>query len=208
MIREDTGNFDSVAGVLLAGGSGRRMGCDKALLPLGNTTLLQRNLNLLLESFSRVFLSGRETSPVPDVPTLPDLRPGCGPLGGIFTALNRFGGPVFILACDLPFFSRSALQFIVEDFFSQSETEYAAWVPTDGEGRLQPLCALYTPVCLPTLNDCLDQELYGVRDFLSNIPVRKMPLTDLPFYSDRLFQNLNTPDDYRQAGGAPGVRRF
>ena len=78
------------AAVLLAGGRSRRMGRDKALLPLPDGRRLWQRQLAVLESLhpAELFISGSAREGVPSlIPCLDDETPGLGPLGGIVAAL-------------------------------------------------------------------------------------------------------------------------
>jgi len=83
----------------LAGGLSRRMGRDKAGLRLGSRTLLG---HIRAEA-------GKLELPVRVIRH--DRIPGCGPLGGIYSALktSRAKAELF-LACDMPFVTAGLMQ--------------------------------------------------------------------------------------------------
>ena len=87
---------------ILAGGLSSRMGRNKAALRLGGRTLLAR-IRALAKPLS-----------LPVRVIRIDLIPGCGPLGGIQTALatSRAAGSLF-LSCDMPFVSTDLLRRIL-----------------------------------------------------------------------------------------------
>ena len=94
------------------------MGRDKRLLRLAGVTLLERNLRFLQELFPTVALSVRDCtqvpSPLPDgVEIVPDVVSG-SPLAGIASVLARFRRPVFVLAADIAFADRAAVERVVE----------------------------------------------------------------------------------------------
>ncbi len=131
------------AAVLLAGGLSRRMGRDKALLPLPDGRLLwQRQLDVLraLEP-AELFFSGpaREGFP-PDVPLLPDATPGLGPLSGIAAALAAMRSPLLVvLAVDLPRMTTGFLRGLLA-----ISREDSGVVPMHGtSGFYEPLAAVY-----------------------------------------------------------------
>ncbi|MCC6415662.1 MAG: molybdenum cofactor guanylyltransferase [Opitutaceae bacterium] len=92
--------------VLLAGGRSTRMGCDKALLPVGEAVLWQRQWDLLAAAgVADRWLSVREEQLwVPDgLPVVRDVLASAGPLGGIAAALEKMRGThLLVLAVDLP----------------------------------------------------------------------------------------------------------
>ena len=88
--------------MVLAGGTSRRMGRDKAALAVDGATLTARAAQRLLGVCSRVVIADRGRGLLPDLPSLPD-GPGAGPAAGILgAALVWPGHPLLVLACDLP----------------------------------------------------------------------------------------------------------
>src|SRR5688572_33020942 len=89
---------------ILAGGKSTRMGRDKARLPLGNRSFLQ----VITET------AGKLDAPIEAI--FDDDLPGCGPLGGIATAFNRFRfEAALFLSCDTPLISAELLKQIVQE---------------------------------------------------------------------------------------------
>src|SRR5579863_10550524 len=79
----------SCSGYVLAGGRSTRMGRDKALLPLGDSTLLDHVAHCVRQAAGNVTIIGP-----PDryaglgYPVAADLVNDSGPLGGVYTALS------------------------------------------------------------------------------------------------------------------------
>ncbi|MCU0246889.1 MAG: molybdenum cofactor guanylyltransferase, partial [Bryobacter sp.] len=135
-------------GWILAGGASRRMGRDKALLESNGEPLLLR-LARLVETVAPpctvVAPSGRYEHL--GLPVIPDLHPGCGPLGGIETALSSTGAEWnLILACDMPGLSAEYLHSLVQAIPAAEACE--ALVSRAG-GETEPLCAIYHRRLLP-----------------------------------------------------------
>lgn len=91
--------------IVLVGGRSRRFGRDKLREPWGKGVLVQRPIDALRAVF------GRRVKVVgachPDVASLADgviddVHPGVGPIGGIISALSAWGGPIMVLAGDMP----------------------------------------------------------------------------------------------------------
>ena len=128
---------------VLAGGQSRRMGRDKALLPLGGQTLIERVLAAAHPlGYPRVIIGDPTAYAHFGLPVHPDRRPSLGPLGGLYTALSTTATPVLLLACDLPFLTPDFLRHLVN-----RRGPHQAVVPHTATG-LQPLCALLRAVLL------------------------------------------------------------
>ena len=181
---------------ILAGGHGRRMGGQhKALLQVGPTRIIDRQLAVAHAVTSRVAIvaNDRELYDGLGVPIWTDLQPGTGPLGGIHTALaNATTAVTLIIAGDMPFLTAGFLRYLVE---SGRDVDLA--IPCTPEGY-QPLCAAYNQTCINTIQRHLDAGILKVADLLPAVRVRELgPNDTAPFDPDgALFFNINTPDDY------------
>ena len=188
---------EAILGAVLIGGASRRMGRDKALLPVEGQPLAERVARTLERVVSRVVLVGRdrEDDRFPDRTILADRFPGQGPLAGLHAALlDAAGEPVFLAACDLPGLTPRLIRWVIGDGPVARDAPQAR-VPV-AEGRLQPLCALYGPACLGPAEEALEAGRLSMHRFLEDLDVITKPLTpDLPFYDPDLLVNWNEPDD-------------
>ena len=184
---------------VLAGGQSRRMGRDKALLPLGGQTLIERVLTAAHPlGYPRLVVGDPAAYAHLKLPILPDHRPKLGPLGGLYTALSTTAAPVLLLACDLPFLTPDFLRHLVG-----RRGPHQAVVPHTATG-LQPLCALYEPSCLAAIEAAIQADQLGMRDLLSNLSLDLVREKDWRPYDERglLFANLNAPAEYQRAQAA------
>ena len=94
----------SVVGAVLCGGRSSRFGSDKALAPFGSSTVGARVVAALRNGgIDPVVAIGGTAGTGLGLPTVADLRPGQGPLGGLATALLwARTGWVLAAPCDLP----------------------------------------------------------------------------------------------------------
>jgi molybdopterin-guanine dinucleotide biosynthesis protein A len=184
----------AITGVILAGGKSSRMGTDKGLLKLDSRPFVAHISATLQAAFDRVFLVADDTSTYGflGLETIGDVYRGCGPLGGIHSALvHADGADIFVSACDTPFITRELVQYIVE-FPSGA----AARIPSHNQ-QLHPLCGFYSQRCLQSVSEQLEAGRYRVLDFVDKIGATVIPISpDLPFYREDLFSNINTPEDY------------
>ena len=176
------------AGWILVGGQSRRMGADKAMLRI------EESQPLALVATAQLRLAGLQVSLVGDpvkyaslgLPVVPDLRPGCGPLAGIESALTATASDWnLIVACDLP----SIRWELLSQLFDWTDGADAV-IPRHADSKLEPLCALYHRRALPVVQGALDAGTRRVTDAIGNLTLRYLPVAD-----DRAFCNLNTPGD-------------
>ena len=186
------------AAVLLAGGRSRRMGRDKALLPLADGQVLWQRQLAVLASLrpAELFISGPEREGLPaSVTRLEDATPGLGPLGGIAAALSAMRSTrLVVLAVDLPWMTAGFLGRLLGDDPDASAPR--GRVPQMDDGFFEPLAAVYPRDALVMANEQLrtaDRSLQSfVRRLVEARLVAAYPITD----DERpLFANWNRPED-------------
>ena len=109
-------------GVVLAGGRSTRLGQDKVRLrlPGDGRDMLARTADLLATCTDGVVIScrapdaGEETLALPGIRSIPDAKPGLGPLGGVWSALRELRQPILVLSCDLPFMDMPTLRRLID----------------------------------------------------------------------------------------------
>jgi len=122
-----------------------------------------------------------------------DLVPGCGPLGGLHTALtNARGHAVFVVACDMPFIDAPFVQYLLD-----LTREADAVVPRTERGY-HPLCAAYTRSCLPAIGHRLAHRQLKMADLFADVRTRVVTSDEIDRFGDRnrLLANVNTQAEY------------
>ena len=184
-----------------AGGESRRMGSDKALLPFLGQPLILRLLNRLAGIADEVLVTSNqpENYHFLGLTPIPDLLPGFGALGGLYTALNAARYPyVAVVACDMPFASPEL--FAVELALLR-ETGADAVIPRLEAGA-EPFHAVYRcDTCLPHVRAVLDAGKRRVDSWFSELYIRYLePAEILPYDRNQLaFLNINTLDELKAA---------
>jgi molybdenum cofactor guanylyltransferase len=191
-------------GYVLAGGGSTRFGEDKALAEFDGKPMLLRMRELLssvLGEASVIAAEGKYGSI--GIASIPDQWPGEGPLGGIITALAfsaQAARPTpwnLIVGCDMPFLTREWLEFLVE----RATTSTAEVIVPQSTSGLEPLCACWKTSAHERLQRVFDS---GVRKITEAMKVLRAEILDQPVWkrfdkAGRLFWNMNTPADYREA---------
>ena len=151
--------YSGVAGYVLTGGRSSRFGSDKALYRFRGKPMALWVAEAVLTHVPSVTLVGN-----PDlhsslgIPVIPDQLPGAGPLGGIVAALTHANCQwCLIAACDMPMVARAPLAALIG---KTAGSNGKAILPRTPDGRVQPLCAIYSTLALAPLEDAL---LSGVR---------------------------------------------
>ena len=189
--------------IILCGGHSTRMGRDKALLPFGAESLLQRVVRIVAEVVPAerivcVAAQGQTLPALPDgVRIIRDPFPDCGPLAGLATGLQVLDGEVdaaFVCGCDVPLL----LPPFIERMFELCGSHQIA-VVHDGE-RSHPLCAVYRSDMRRAAEEILaagGRSLMALVDACDSIRVTPEQVRDVD--SDlRSLAACNTPDEYER----------
>lgn len=135
-------------GYVLAGGSSRRMGVDKAFLPVSSQSAIERQCQLLQELCrDGVFIVGRNKELFASQPWshLEDQGGGQGPLDGIATTLSHAQeGIVFILAVDLFMVTKDDVDALYLAISQSKDDVVYAYSTSDTDVEVdQPLCSAW-----------------------------------------------------------------
>ncbi|MDP2657363.1 MAG: molybdenum cofactor guanylyltransferase [Candidatus Deferrimicrobium sp.] len=188
---------EDISAAILAGGTSRRMGVDKALLLHGGKPLIQWVCEAVAKVFVNVFLVTGDPArlSVPWIPAVPDRITGQGPLGGIDAALRHAPTEfTFITGCDMPFLSPAVLRFLA------ARAHGCDLVVPSGPNGLEPLCAIYGKGCLPFVEESLTAGQRDVFHLIDRVHALVVPAVEIATMDPEFlsFLNVNTPDDYRQ----------
>jgi molybdenum cofactor guanylyltransferase len=184
---------------ILAGGRSTRMGMDKAFVALDGRTLLARMLDLARSVTPEVAIVGDAAKFAPFAPTVEDLFPGCGPLGGIHAALRASKTDLnLILAVDVPFVSLALLQYLITRAVNAPGATVT--LARNGEGW-QPLCAIYRRAFQNAAERALHEGRYKIDALFAEVPTHVIEEEELETagFAPRIFRNLNTPEDLAEA---------
>jgi molybdopterin-guanine dinucleotide biosynthesis protein A len=189
-----------VAGLVLTGGSSRRMGRDKATLVIGGRSLAEHVAACLSQVVAPVLEVGPGRS---GLPVAPEDRPGAGPLTALvagWRALSADGhrGPVVVVACDLPRVSEPLLRLIA------SHPGSASVVPVV-DGRPQPLCARFSASALEHGAVLAGAGRRSLGPLLEHPDVQWLEPSQWGRVADDAdFADVDTPADVARLGLVPG----
>jgi molybdopterin-guanine dinucleotide biosynthesis protein A len=176
------------SGAILAGGQATRFGGrDKSALLVDGRAILDRQIAALAPAVDDVVIVGGARA------TVHDIVPGCGPLGGLHTALTAArGDAVLLVAGDMPYLSTPFLAYLL------SLAAGADIVVPQTERGYHPLCAVYTRACLEPVAARLADRRLRMRELVDSMRTRVVPIDEIRQFGDpdRLLANVNTPADY------------
>jgi molybdopterin-guanine dinucleotide biosynthesis protein A len=177
------------------------MGEDKALKPFLGRPLIQR----VIERLSPVADELIVTTNRPDeyaflgLRLVPDLKPGRGALGGLYTAIASAAHPIVaVVACDMPFASRMLIE-AASRLLGEEEADVV--IAQSAEGY-EPLHAVYRrETCLPAIEAAIDADQWKVIAWFPQVKVRVLTSEEIKRYDPQglAFWNVNTPEEFAQA---------
>jgi len=185
-------------GVVLAGGVGRRIGGNKAMVELDGRPMLHYPLAVLHAVLDEVVIVCKEHTPLPDLggmaPIWCEPETGFHPLYGVIAALRTAGKPVLVCGADMPLVTPE-----VVDHIANARDRAAAAVIPRSAGRLQPLLALYRPEALRIL------EAMEPNERATDVVERLDPVI-LDVADEHAFFNVNVPEDVLHASALRASR--
>jgi molybdopterin-guanine dinucleotide biosynthesis protein A len=198
-----------VAGILLTGGSSRRMGFDKTSITIDGERLPTRIARLLSGIVQPVVEVGPGLSGLRSVR---EDRVGEGPLGALAVGYRTLRdesrpGSVLVLACDMPLIDSAVIGFL------------ARWPGTCSvvpvvDGRAQPLCARWSKEELDAVEPMVESGERSMRALLAREGV---VFADEASWSAQIraeaFADADSPEDLDRLGLAwsvadPDARRM
>ncbi len=187
-----------VAAAILAGGRARRFGgALKSALRIGGERIIDRQIAVLRRVADPIFIVAPDPAPFESLglDVVPDVIPGCGALGGIYTALVTSPcDRTLVVAGDMPFIALPLLERLVQT------TDADLVVPRTERGY-EPLCAVYSARCASPIRRRLESGSLQASRLPEGVHVEELGPETLAAYDPDglLFVNINTPHDYERA---------
>lgn len=186
----------SKALVILCGGKSTRMGCDKATLPFGNTSLLEYQVKRFSRPFEKIYISTSEALFIDkkefgNCEIITDEIPEIGPMGGLFSCMKASAEDVlFFTSVDSPFTDVDLALELCEK--PEQDPKLNICGLKNPEGGPQPLFCAYSRKCLPVIEKLITEKNYRLRKIFEQVSCR---------FEDRLldqwqFFNMNDRSSY------------
>ena len=176
--------------LILAGGRSTRMGRDKAMLTFSGQPLLERQVHLMR---SMGACSVRVSGDYPGHQGIRDLRPGLGPLGGLYSAWPEPDQQCWlVLPVDLPRLGAAQLWPLLT---ALSEHPAACF-----HGHALPLALRLNPSAHSTLRQLVEDESDPAQRSLKRL-LAMIGGSELALDADTAAHliNCNTPAEWQQA---------
>lgn len=196
-----------VSGFVLAGGRSSRMGRDKATLVLGGLTLAEIAVSKLRRFCTEVAISGDRSDLATFARTVPDLHPGCGPIGAVEAGLATCGQPwALFLPVDAPLIPVALLECWVD--WTIQRPGIGSYLCS--AGRPQPAFCLLRRDLGPKIGQVIERGERRILRVLEDLDAahgagslpaceaESLPWADgrIGVEIERAFLNANTPEEW------------
>lgn len=193
--------YKDITAIILAGGKSKRMGKEKALLHIGDRTIIDVLVEKLKSRFPKIILSTNSPGSFAflKIPMVEDFYKNVGPIGGIHAGLTESDTEKnFIISCDLPLMSEEMIDYIC-NYKSSSKI-----IVCKTGDYIEPAFGIYSKDIVEDIEVTLNLNLqYGlsprdvsIQNIIEKIGAEIIDAAKLPFYNEDLFYNMNTFEDY------------
>lgn len=198
-----------LGGIILCGGSSKRMGFDKSELTLDGVPVIDRIVNAIVTRADRIVVStagerSLELLARKDVEVVHDRFPDRGPLEGIRCGLASLHDQfqlAMVVACDTPLVNERLIDLLLARIDG-----HEAAVPESGS-RLHGLTAIYRTELFAKIDEQLDRGELAVKALLNRLDAAVVSEKEIKTIDPELatLANLNSEKELRAFSERFGV---
>lgn len=187
-----------LTGIILAGGMSRRLGRNKAFVPVGGAPIIERVMDALRRLAAETIICANDPKPYEryGLRIARDIHEDVGALGGLHAGLSAMSTERGIaVACDMPFLNIGLLRFMAE-----YPGSWDALVPV-WSGEYEPLHAMYSKNCIGAIEDVIRLGQRRIFDFYPKVALKTIKQEEIARLDpDGLsFFNINNEADLVKA---------
>jgi molybdopterin-guanine dinucleotide biosynthesis protein A len=195
-------DYNSILGVVLAGGQSKRFGQDKSQVQLGSKILIDYILLEILNEFNEILIIANNDIKFfnsKKINKIEDYKKNLGPLGGVLSAMkwikenNKKYKWISTFPSDTPFFKKKNLH----DFLNNINEEQSKLFFIKSNDKRHNIFGLWSLELLNRLEDDLvNKGERKVEDWANKVGVKTI---NLEFKNNDPFFNINTKEDLEKA---------
>ena len=195
-------DYNSILGVVLAGGQSKRFGQDKSQVQLGSKILIDYILLEILNEFNEILIIANNDIKFfnsKKINKIEDYKKNLGPLGGVLSAMkwikenNKKYKWISTFPSDTPFFKKKHLH----DFLNNINEEQSKLFFIKSNDKRHNIFGLWSLELLNRLEDDLvNKGERKVEDWANKVGVKTI---NLEFKNNDPFFNINTKEDLEKA---------
>jgi len=186
--------------IILAGGKSSRIGSgqDKAILKLNGKRLIDIVISKLKHIVGDNIIIVGPTEKYPSYKqVVPDLFNQKGLLVGLYSGLKTSVSQYnLVVGCDMPFLKVELLQYMRDKIDSNDII-----IPRYARSYVEPLCAIYSKVCLEVMKRNIKVGILSVRKIFPYLKVKYIEEKEIKKVDPELnsFFNVNYKEDFIRA---------
>jgi len=198
----------NITGIILAGGKNTRIGVNKALLKIGDKTIIENIISRISPLFVGTLPArGQEILLITNYPDefnflkrsslqlFPDVIPGANSMGGIYSGLIHSRTHYnFLFACDMPFVNTELVSYMIKE-----AKDYDIVIP-EGKSGYEPLHAIYSKNCIEPFKEMIAKGDLKITNVFGYVKVKIISQRDIHRFDPKelSFFNVNTKADYNE----------
>lgn len=188
--------------LLLCGGKSTRMGVDKQKLSYNGLYLIDTIIENLAKNFDQIiilsneknFFENRYKNYKNDILIKEDIIKNIGPCAGLYSGLiYSKNEDNLLIACDMPYFNQAYIDFL-------KGKSYEKILAYKNEKYFEPFFALYKKELAKDLEKYIKNGGRSLNGFLREISptvIKKEEIKEIKNV-EKIFRNLNYPDDWKK----------
>ncbi len=182
----------NISAFILCGGKSSRMGTEKGLVNYNNKPFIQLVIDAIEPITTNIFLvtDNQEYTDF-NYPLVADIYKNKGPVGGIFSALDRSETENnLILSCDIPKISTNVIKnYLINNISDQKDVIFLS-----DDKNVYPLIGIYNKRVKPKLSEAISSNRIKLLSLLNELNCQVIKVNPRDFES---LKNINTQDELK-----------
>ncbi len=188
-----TNNLEQLSAAIIAGGKSKRFGFSKVNARFRDKRLLDYAVRLGAALSSELFIVSAPDVPISEPPAtvIHDAVQGCGPIGGIYTALIHSESDfVAIVPCDMPLLAAEVYRLL------HTHIDPERPVVATSEKGLEPMVSIWPKAVMPVIRRQIENQRFSLRYPLKQLNAISVYVPEaMPGYNPDWFGNINYQKD-------------
>ena len=183
---------NNISAFILCGGKSSRMGTEKGLVNYNNKPFIQLVIDAIEPITTNIFLvtDNQEYTDF-NYPLVADIYKNKGPVGGIFSALDRSETENnLILSCDIPKISTNVIKnYLINNISDQKDVIFLS-----DDKNVYPLIGIYNKSVKPKFSEAISSNRIKLLSLLNELNCQVIKVNPRDFES---LKNINTQDELK-----------
>ena len=183
---------NNISAFILCGGKSSRMGTEKGLVNYNNKAFIQLVIDAIEPITTNIFLvtDNQEYTDF-NYPLVADIYKNKGPVGGIFSALDRSETENnLILSCDIPKISTNVIKnYLINNISDQKDVIFLS-----DDKNIYPLIGIYNKSVKPKFSEAISSNRIKLLSLLNELNCQVIKVNPRDFES---LKNINTQDELK-----------